>query len=43
VNKSSGDNKGFGLFVLPNFKKIRDHEIKSSLAIEHILGGIKEG
>ncbi len=34
---------GLGLVVLPNFQALRDHELKSNLAIEHILGGTKEG
>ena len=43
MNKGSGISKGIGMFVVPNFKKIRDHEIKSTRAIEIILGGLKEG
>jgi len=39
MNKKISQNKGLSLVVLPNFQALRDNEIRSNLAIEHILGG----
>lgn len=43
MNKKISQNKGLSLVVLPNFQALRDNEIRSNLAIEHILGGTKAG
>ncbi len=43
MHKKITQNSVLGLVTLPNFQALRDHEVKSNLAIEHILGGTKEG